>query len=125
MSSHSFILMALTVVALALIVFALTQFIGPNRHALPEPWYPRALSVRRSQMRGTILNVQIPTALNAAIESAAAADGLSVNDWVVNELERAVPQQLLGVARRSEETAQRKADEARRISDIVNKMKPH
>jgi|HubBroStandDraft_6_1064221.scaffolds.fasta_scaffold3878601_1 hypothetical protein len=76
-------------------------------------------------MRGTILNVQISTALNAAIESSAAADGLSVNDWVVNQLERAVPPQLLGGAQRSEETAQRKADEARRISDIVNKMKPH
>jgi type II secretory pathway predicted ATPase ExeA len=82
----------------------------------------------QSKIRATHLNIPITTALNAAIESAAVADGQSVNNWVATQLERAVPPMLLAAAKRSEEASQRKVDEARaetHTTEMLRRMKPH
>jgi hypothetical protein len=58
--------------------------------------------------------IKIPAALKAAIETVAAADGRSTNDWIIDQLENAVAQaQKLAAERRNFEEEQQKDKEAK------------
>jgi hypothetical protein len=58
--------------------------------------------------------IQIPASLKAAIETAAAADGRSTNDWIIGQLENAVAQaKKFAAERRNFEEKQQKENEAK------------
>jgi hypothetical protein len=69
--------------------------------------------------------IQIPATLKTAIETVAAADGRSTNDWIIGQLENAVAQaQKLAPAKADFEEEQRKQAEARteqRLNDLIDK----
>ena len=68
--------------------------------------------------------IQIPAALKAAIETVAAANGRSTNDWIIGRLENAVAQaQKLAAERRNFEEEQKKDKEAKSNKNFEEMMK--
>lgn len=70
--------------------------------------------------------IQIPATLKAAIETVAAADGRSANDWIIGHLEDAVAQaQKLAAERRNFEEEQQIEKEAKSDKNFEQMMKIH
>lgn len=70
--------------------------------------------------------IQVPATLKAAIETVAAADGRSTNDWIISQLENAVARsQKLAAERRNFEEEQQKEKEAKSENNFEAMMKIH
>ena len=66
----------------------------------------------------TDLWILIPTTLKAAIEATATAQGKLVNDWIVQQLEAAVPAELLATVRQEANDAYSRQKEASREEEL-------